>query len=135
MNKKKKKRRSKRVRPEETFSTEDLILQLMDEKGYQAREARMVVKDILELLDTPIIENKNIVFRGHFVLKKKSLSTRLVSNGIIRHSNPTMPLADKIIVARRYTYKFVPATNLRKRIKEYRMLKDKDFKVMLSDQK
>lgn len=133
------KRKRKRLTPEERkadqFSTEDLIQKLMTEKGYQAREARMIVRDVLDIIDTPIIENKNIIFRGHFLLKKKNLSTRLVSTGIMRRNNPTMPLSEKIIVARRTSYKFVASSNLRDKIKKHRMPKEDDFNTMMSDQK
>jgi nucleoid DNA-binding protein len=122
-----------KVQDSDVFSTEDLIHYLQAKKNYQAREARMIVRDFLDALDIPLSLSKNIVFRGHFLLKKKKLNTRFICPDIIRRYNPTIPLSDKVIVARRNAYKFIPSSQLKEKIKASKILPDKEFKTMMSD--
>ena len=117
----------------DVFSTEDLIHFLQEKKNYQAREARMIVRDFLDALDIPLSQSKDIIFRGHFVLKKKKLNTRFICPDIIRRYNPTIPLSDRVIVARRNAYKFIPSSQLKAKIKASKILPDKAFKTMMMD--
>ena len=122
-----------KVQDTDMFSTEDLIHYLQTKKNYQAREARMIVRDVLDALDIPLSLSKNIILRGHFLLKKKKLNTRFICPEIIRRYNPTIPLSDRVIVARRNTYKFIPSSQLKKKIKINKILPDKEFKTMMTD--
>ncbi len=120
---------------EDLFTTENLVRYLVDHKQYQVREARMIVRDFLEVIDEQLIQGKDILFKGHFSIRKKSLNSRIVSHGIIRKNNPTIPLSDRIILPRRYSYKVYPSSNLKEDMKKHKQLKSEDFGTMLSDQK
>ena len=119
--------------PKNKFFTTDDLVEFLKTKEYKHREARMVVQDVLTGIDSAITAQKNIVFKGHFLLKLRLKGYKKMAPEMIEKTYPGLKLADVVLIPRKHGYILKPSRKLKTLIKQNSTLKDKDFDVFQID--